>query len=160
MPRERSFPHTTYLIFFTPRSGSYLLCEALTTSGLQQQNRQSSPECNAAFGQILLRLGPAESSRLKPVPGRLNYRGNESETLGTPWTAMPSLSGQKAVCGHSIVDGLNVVAWLLISDPFGRRNQSGCTGSPGHRFATGDGSVRTHRLFSPYDRKSTTIAGI
>jgi LPS sulfotransferase NodH len=34
MPRERTLPHTTYLIFFTPRSGSYLLCEALTTSGL------------------------------------------------------------------------------------------------------------------------------
>jgi LPS sulfotransferase NodH len=34
MPRERTVPHTAYLIFFTPRSGSYLLCEALTTSGL------------------------------------------------------------------------------------------------------------------------------
>jgi trehalose 2-sulfotransferase len=31
---ERHGPRTTYLIFFTPRSGSYLLCEALTTSGL------------------------------------------------------------------------------------------------------------------------------
>jgi LPS sulfotransferase NodH len=34
MSRERTVPQTTYLIFFTPRSGSYLLCEALTTSGL------------------------------------------------------------------------------------------------------------------------------
>jgi trehalose 2-sulfotransferase len=33
-PRAHSFPRTTYLIFFTPRSGSYLLCEALTASGL------------------------------------------------------------------------------------------------------------------------------
>lgn len=34
LPGERHLPHTTYLIFFTPRSGSYLLCEALTMSGL------------------------------------------------------------------------------------------------------------------------------
>jgi LPS sulfotransferase NodH len=34
MPREPTFPNTSYLIFFTPRSGSFLLCEALTTSGL------------------------------------------------------------------------------------------------------------------------------
>jgi len=34
VPGESSFPHTAYLIFFTPRSGSYLLCEALATSGL------------------------------------------------------------------------------------------------------------------------------
>jgi trehalose 2-sulfotransferase len=29
-----TMPRTTYLIFFTPRSGSYLLCEALTSSRL------------------------------------------------------------------------------------------------------------------------------
>jgi trehalose 2-sulfotransferase len=34
LPDERHGPRTSYLIFFTPRSGSYLLCEALTTSGL------------------------------------------------------------------------------------------------------------------------------
>jgi LPS sulfotransferase NodH len=34
VPGELSCPHTAYLIFFTPRSGSYLLCEALKGSGL------------------------------------------------------------------------------------------------------------------------------
>jgi len=34
LPCERGVARTTYLIFFTPRSGSYLLCEALTASGL------------------------------------------------------------------------------------------------------------------------------
>ena len=34
LPRESGVPHTTYLIFFTPRSGSYLMCEALKASGV------------------------------------------------------------------------------------------------------------------------------
>ncbi len=34
LPCEGRVPHTTYLIFFTPRSGSYLMCEALKASRL------------------------------------------------------------------------------------------------------------------------------